>query len=192
MGRSRRDGEAMSLAASDVRVQCGRIPILGLVWVELTARGELLRVFLPGLDPRQPAAPKPAAPLEPAIEAALVGYAHGVSGALDALPIGPASSPFAATVRKAMRQIPWGKVATYGELASAIGKPGAARAVGRACATNPLPLVVPCHRVVARAGLGGFGLGLDAKRILLGIEGMNTDELGDVSRAGCEDAAKSG
>jgi len=69
-----------------------------------------------------------------------------------------------------MRAIGYGQVATYGEIAKAIGKPGSARAVGRVCATNSLLLAVPCHRVVASNGPGGFGLGALAKDVLLGIE----------------------
>ena len=72
-----------------------------------------------------------------------------------------------------MRNIPYGQVQTYGQLARAVGSPGAARAIGRACGANPLPLVVPCHRVVAANGLGGFALGLDAKRALLALEGID-------------------
>ena len=67
----------------------------------------------------------------------------------------------------------WIPVASYDQ----IGKPGAARAVGRACATNPVPVVVPCHRVVASGGPGGVGLGMQAKRTLLAIEGVDLDQL---------------
>ncbi|HEX3997082.1 MAG TPA: methylated-DNA--[protein]-cysteine S-methyltransferase [Pirellulales bacterium] len=71
------------------------------------------------------------------------------------------------------RQISYGETRTYAELAAAAGRPGAARAVGRAMATNPIPLVIPCHRVVGSAGeLRGFSAigGLDAKRRLLALE----------------------
>jgi methylated-DNA-[protein]-cysteine S-methyltransferase len=72
---------------------------------------------------------------------------------------------------------PYGHVVTYGELARRSGCPGGARAVGQAMARNPLPLVVPCHRVVAAAGLGGYGGGLPLKRWLLALEGAITPEL---------------
>jgi methylated-DNA-[protein]-cysteine S-methyltransferase len=72
---------------------------------------------------------------------------------------------------------PYGHVVTYGELARRSGCPGGARAVGRAMARNPLPLVVPCHRVVAAGGLGGYGGGLRLKRRLLALEGALTPEL---------------
>ena len=71
----------------------------------------------------------------------------------------------------AMRGIPAGKTATYGELAISIRKPNAVRAVGGACGANPVPLIIPCHRVVAaQGGLGGFSSGLHWKIKLLGIE----------------------
>ena len=68
-------------------------------------------------------------------------------------------------------RVPAGEVVTYGELACLSGSPGAARAVGSVMSKNPIPLFIPCHRVVAQAGLGGFGPGLEAKRILLRLEG---------------------
>ncbi|WP_214083731.1 methylated-DNA--[protein]-cysteine S-methyltransferase [Methanothrix sp.] len=61
---------------------------------------------------------------------------------------------------------------TYGEVALLAGRPGAARAVGRAMATNPFLIIVPCHRVVARGGLGGFALGLDVKERMLALESL--------------------
>ncbi len=70
-----------------------------------------------------------------------------------------------------MRKIGWGSVMTYGELAAASGNRAAARAVGQACARNPVALVIPCHRVVGASGLTGFGGGLDLKRRMLEIEG---------------------
>lgn len=67
-------------------------------------------------------------------------------------------------------KIPYGETRTYGEIARKIGSPKAARAVGTANATNPLPFVIPCHRVVASVGLGGYGGGLPMKRMLLKLE----------------------
>ena len=72
----------------------------------------------------------------------------------------------------ALAGIPYGEVRSYGEIAAQLGKPAASRAIGRACARNPLLIVVPCHRVVAASGsLTGFAAGLDAKRALLELEG---------------------
>jgi O-6-methylguanine DNA methyltransferase len=69
-------------------------------------------------------------------------------------------------------QIPYGKVTTYGEIASRIGNPKGARAVGAANSHNLLPIVIPCHRVVASNGLGGYAGGLKLKKQLLQIEGI--------------------
>ena len=73
---------------------------------------------------------------------------------------------------EAARAIPYGETVTYGELAALAGRPRAPRAAGRLCAENRFALVVPCHRVVAAGGLGGYGpLGLEYKRRLLELEG---------------------
>jgi methylated-DNA-[protein]-cysteine S-methyltransferase len=77
---------------------------------------------------------------------------------------------FRKKVMQELRKVPAGSTVTYGELASSVGSPGAARAVGNVMATNPVPLFVPCHRVVATVGLGGFSGGLDVKRSLLKLE----------------------
>jgi methylated-DNA-[protein]-cysteine S-methyltransferase len=83
----------------------------------------------------------------------------------------PGGSDFERAVWAAMREIPYGQMRTYGEIAAETGDPGAARAVGVACNRNPLPLVVPCHRVVGAGGkLVGFGGGLPRKRFLLELE----------------------
>ena len=69
--------------------------------------------------------------------------------------------------------IPYGQTRTYTEVAAAIGKPKAVRAVGTACGRNPFPIIVPCHRVVAQHGLGGYIFGLDMKKQLLDMERQN-------------------
>ena len=80
---------------------------------------------------------------------------------------------FQRSVWEAMREIPPGKTKSYGDVARAIGRPKAVRAVGQACGANPIPLFVPCHRVVAAGGrLGGFSGGLPLKRKLLEREGV--------------------
>jgi methylated-DNA-[protein]-cysteine S-methyltransferase len=79
-------------------------------------------------------------------------------------------TPFRKRVMQELRKVPAGSTVTYGELASTAGSPGAAHAVGNVMATNPVPLFVPCHRVVATNGLGGFTGGLDVKRALLRLE----------------------
>ncbi|MFF4265378.1 methylated-DNA--[protein]-cysteine S-methyltransferase [Streptomyces virginiae] len=71
------------------------------------------------------------------------------------------------------RSVPYGSVVGYGELAARCGQPGAAQAVGNAMGSNPLPLVVACHRVVENdGGIGGFGGGVETKRQLLALEGV--------------------
>jgi methylated-DNA-[protein]-cysteine S-methyltransferase len=70
------------------------------------------------------------------------------------------------------RTVGYGQVVTYQDLADRVAQPGAARAVGAAMGANPLPIVVPCHRVLAADGLGGFGGGLERKRRLLELEGV--------------------
>jgi len=70
-------------------------------------------------------------------------------------------------------KIPYGKTVSYKELAVRIGKPRAYRAVANACGKNRLPIIIPCHRVIASDGVGGYSAGVDIKRRLLEIEGMN-------------------
>lgn len=90
------------------------------------------------------------------------------------LPLAQPGSDFARRAREAMLAIPYGETASYGELAAAIGSPGAARAVGMACGRNPLPIIVPCHRVVAAGGrIGGYSGGTELKRWLLEFERRN-------------------
>ena len=85
------------------------------------------------------------------------------------LPIAPAFA-FNRMVRLALQRIPFGQTRTYGEVAVACGNPGATRAVGNACGSNPVPVIVPCHRVVAANGLGGFSSGIEIKKRLLTLE----------------------
>ncbi|WP_404296133.1 methylated-DNA--[protein]-cysteine S-methyltransferase [Halomonas sp.] len=87
------------------------------------------------------------------------------------LPLAPGGSDFQRQVWAALLRIPWGETRTYGELARRLGREGAARAVGTANGANPLPLLIPCHRVVAASGLGGYSGGLALKRRLLEMEG---------------------
>jgi methylated-DNA-[protein]-cysteine S-methyltransferase len=107
-------------------------------------------------------------------EVALVlqAYLHRERAALPCLPyrlVG--GTPFQRRVWLALPTVPAGTTTSYGALAAAIGAPGGARAVGQALGRNPLPVVLPCHRVVACNGAGGFGAGLDWKRYLLECEG---------------------
>jgi methylated-DNA-[protein]-cysteine S-methyltransferase len=88
---------------------------------------------------------------------------------------------FQQKVLRAEHAIPRGRVSTYGAIAAHIGHPGAARAVGRALATNPFPVVVPCHRAIrADGGLGGYQGGIAMKRALLEMEGVKISAKGRV------------
>lgn len=80
---------------------------------------------------------------------------------------------FQRKVWEAVRNILWGQTRTYGEVAAMVGKPGGARAVGQALARNPLPIIIPCHRVIGSGrSLVGFGGGIELKRKLLALEGV--------------------
>jgi methylated-DNA-[protein]-cysteine S-methyltransferase len=87
------------------------------------------------------------------------------------LPLGPRGTDFQRRVWEALEEIPYGTTTTYSALAKAIGRPHACRAVGAANGRNPLPVIVPCHRVIGAAGaLTGYGGGLERKRRLLALE----------------------
>ena len=87
------------------------------------------------------------------------------------LPLDLSAFPaFTAAVLRAASRIPYGQVRTYAQLACLVGRPRAARAVGQAMKRNPIPIVIPCHRVVAANGLGGYSAGLHWKRRLLHLE----------------------
>lgn len=82
-------------------------------------------------------------------------------------------SAFELKVWRELLSIPYGEVRTYGDIARAIGKPGSARAIGNACGKNPVPIIVPCHRVIRTGGgEGGYTGGLYIKHYLLGVEGF--------------------
>lgn len=99
-------------------------------------------------------------------------YRDGVLDSFDEVLVRNANSKFNADVYIAMREIPPGTVQTYGELAVRSGYPRAARAVGTACGLNELVIVIPCHRVVASKGIGGYNYGVDLKTKLLIHEGV--------------------
>lgn len=108
-----------------------------------------------------------------AIIAAITRYFDGDLAALDAIPVATGGSDFQKQVWAALRAIPAGTTSGYGALAARIGRPGAARAVGLANGSNPIGIVVPCHRVIGASGaLTGYAGGVERKRWLLAHEGV--------------------
>lgn len=114
-----------------------------------------------------------ASPLLDAAEAQLREYFAGARRTFD-LPLAPHGTAFQQRVWAALRAIPYDETRTYGELAAAIGSPNASRAVGMANHRNPIPIIIPCHRVIGANGtLTGYAGGLEVKQKLLALEGIN-------------------
>jgi methylated-DNA-[protein]-cysteine S-methyltransferase len=104
----------------------------------------------------------------------LTAYFAGALTSFD-LKLKPQGTDFQSNVWQALMQIPFGETRSYGDIAVMVGKPGASRAVGAANAQNPLPIVIPCHRVIGSdGGLTGFGGGLECKKFLLSHEQINS------------------
>jgi methylated-DNA-[protein]-cysteine S-methyltransferase len=100
----------------------------------------------------------------------LEAYIRGERRTFD-LPLRPEGTPFQQAVWAALQTIPYGETWSYGQVAAALGRPKAVRAVGGACHRNPLPILIPCHLVVsAHGGLGGYALGRQQKEQLLALE----------------------
>jgi methylated-DNA-[protein]-cysteine S-methyltransferase len=106
------------------------------------------------------------------VRRAIEAYYDGVLAAVSDLPVITAGTAFQREVWAALRRIPMGETTTYGRLAAQLGRPKAMRAVGMANGSNPVSIIVPCHRVIgANASLTGYGGGLERKRWLLRHEG---------------------
>ncbi|MSU70050.1 MAG: methylated-DNA--[protein]-cysteine S-methyltransferase [Opitutaceae bacterium] len=106
----------------------------------------------------------------PEARSQIAEYFAGEPSSFD-LPLAPAGTPFQQQVRAAVQGIPCGETRSYAELGAQVGRPSAARAVGRANATNPICLIVPCHRVIGHDGsLTGYAFGKELKRRLLALE----------------------
>jgi AraC family transcriptional regulator, regulatory protein of adaptative response / methylated-DNA-[protein]-cysteine methyltransferase len=121
---------------------------------------------------------------------AVAGFADAIARAVEGdaapldLPLDVAGSRFQDRVWRALRAIPRGEVRGYAEVAAAIGAPSAVRAVANACGANPVAIAIPCHRVVARSGLGGYRYGVERKRALLAREGGARNAKGPAVPAG--------
>lgn len=145
---------------------------VGRLLLSVDAEGRLTRLHFPD-DPRaQPESDgwvfDEQALAEPCrqLQAYFAGELHDFD-----LELAPQGTPFQLQVWEALRAIPYGATASYGEIARAVGMPNAARAVGGANNRNPLAIVVPCHRVIGAGGsLTGYGGGLERKRLLLDLE----------------------
>jgi methylated-DNA-[protein]-cysteine S-methyltransferase len=136
----------------------------------LTAEGEALTGLYMEPHPRLPATAVRDPQAFASAEAQLAAYFAGSLTSFD-LPLDPSGTPFQLRVWEALRSIPYGETATYAELAAAVGKPSAFRAVGAANGRNPISVIVPCHRVIGADGtLTGYGGGLERKRMLLELE----------------------
>ncbi len=153
---------------------------IGAVWVASTELGvcrislgdEQSGSFLSWLS-KHPGVDEPQEEAD-VLAAALDQLQEYFSGALESfsLPLDIEGTVFQRAVWSQVMRIPYGTTATYGDIAQLVGKPRASRAVGRAVGANPLPLVIPCHRVVGSGGaLTGFGSGLAIKETLLRLEG---------------------
>ena len=128
--------------------------------------GEYARDPLAGLGATAPDAER-CAPVVEQMDA----YFRGERRDFD-LPLAPRGTPFQQCVWDELRRVPYGETVTYRELATRAGNPAALRAAGRANATNPLPVVIPCHRVIGTDGsLPGYAGGVHFKRALLALEG---------------------
>jgi len=110
----------------------------------------------------------------PDVEQQLREYFEGKRRNFD-LPLQPTGTEFQLAVLAELQKIPYGETVSYGDIAERLGRPKAVRAVGAANGRNPLPIVIPCHRVIGSNGsLTGFGGGLPAKRALLQLESENS------------------
>ncbi|MBZ5587947.1 MAG: methylated-DNA--[protein]-cysteine S-methyltransferase [Acidobacteriia bacterium] len=142
---------------------------LGLLEVEAAEAG-VTRVRLGALGKPREVGDGAALECARTAKAEILAY---LSGSLHefSVPIVLDGTPFQRDVWKRLTRVPYGNTSTYGEIAAGLGKPRAARAVGAACRDNPVPILVPCHRIVNGNGsLGGFGGGKDMKHKLLKLE----------------------
>jgi methylated-DNA-[protein]-cysteine S-methyltransferase len=170
-------GGGRDAASALFRRELARTPFgpATIFWRFVGGRARVVRVALPAAVSGRGGGGGATRRSCPAIEKAAAGIMAALQGrdARFAADIADLSdcTPFQRTVLRALRKVPRGSVVTYGRLAATIGRPRAARAVGRALAANPVPLIVPCHRVIRADGQsGGFRQGTALKRALLAAE----------------------
>lgn len=145
---------------------------LGTLWLAWAEHGLLRLAFDRFDDIVADPAPVPAVYAEP-----LERYFASEPEDFSDVPLDLRGTDFQLRVWGALREIPWGQVRTYGGIAQQIKSPRAMRAVGQANHVNPIPVIVPCHRVVeAGHHLGGYGGGAERKRMLLELEGVRLHE----------------
>ncbi|MBS7652777.1 methylated-DNA--[protein]-cysteine S-methyltransferase [Candidatus Bathyarchaeota archaeon] len=157
----------------------GMLSPIGEIWIAGSEQGLLkidLRIseehFLADLRKITPSKPIRDAMKFPKIEGRLEEYFRGNKVIFD-IPLDLRGTEFQRDVWRAIYKIPYGRLSSYGRIAEEIGRPRAVRAVGNAVGANPLPIVIPCHRIIrADGGLGGYGGGIDLKLYLLSIEGI--------------------
>jgi len=139
----------------------------------LVAEGDALTAILFGVESAVTEFAPPTIAASPAIAATIAQLDEYFARQRTefTLPLKPAGTPFQKLVWQELSRIPYGETISYGELARRIGNPSASRAVGLANGKNPLPIVVPCHRVIgANGALTGFGGGIARKEALLALE----------------------
>jgi methylated-DNA-[protein]-cysteine S-methyltransferase len=146
---------------------------VGRLQLAVNDEGELVEILLPNRNAAAPAI-APSAAAEEGMQLArlqLLEYFRGTRRAFD-LTLKPAGSPFERQVWARLLDVPYGVTTSYGAIAAGLGLLNGARAVGRANGSNPIPIVIPCHRVIGSdGGLTGYGGGLPLKRTLLELEG---------------------
>ena len=116
--------------------------------------------------------PDTANPILDQAEEWLTSYFAGEKVSPVPLPLSPDGTPFQRKVWQILQNIPYGETVTYGEIAKMISPAMSAQAVGNAVGANPIPVIIPCHRVVAANGIGGYSSGIKIKQHLLSLEKM--------------------
>lgn len=149
---------------------CFYLSPIGLLKIHTTEQGLCAIEFLgEGVLPKEKSVSSPHPLLQQAVRE-LDEYFRGERRVFT-LPLAPQGTPFQHSVWEALQRIPYGTTCSYGEIAATIGNPRASRAVGMANNKNPLPILIPCHRVIGADGrLVGYGGGLDIKKKLLALE----------------------